>query len=286
MTTHQPIDPATENRLRHAALLIRRDALRMVFEANSGHLGGSLSAADILAALYCGLMHHDPANPEWAERDRFVLSKGHCTPAYYAVLAHCGYFPREHLSTFRRIGSHLQGHPYAPKTPGVDASTGTLGLGLSTAAGMALAGRLGSRRHRVFVLCGDGEIQEGQVWEAAMFAAKYRLGNLIAFIDRNRLQTDGWCEDIMPLEPLAAKWAAFGWRTLDIDGHDFSQIRHAVDSSSHSPHQPTAIIARTVKGKGVSFMENEAKWHGTPPTAQEYDRAAAELEEVGHVIGA
>lgn len=256
---------------------MRRTILRMVHKANSGHVGGSLSATDILVALYHEIMQHAPDNPQWPLRDRFVLSKGHCTPVLYAVLADCGYFPVDDLKGFRRPGSHLQGHPYQPKTPGVEASTGTLGLGLSTACGLALAAKLRRQEHKVFVLCGDGEQQEGQIWEAAMFAAKYRLNNLIAFTDRNRLQTDGDTEQVMPLEPLAAKWRAFGWEVMEIDGHEFDQIITAV-AGARTAQRPVMIVAHTVKGRGVSFMENVAGWHGTPPGAAEFGRAIAELD--------
>ena len=264
-------------RLQEKARVIRRDILRMVHSANSGHIGGSLSAAEILVALYYHVMRHNPRDPRWSERDRFVLSKGHCTPVLYATLADCGYFPRADLRTFRRPGSHLQGHPCQPKTPGVEASTGTLGLGLSTACGLALGARLRQQRHTVYVLCGDGEQQEGQIWEAAMFASKYRLGNLVAFTDRNRLQTDGDTEKVMPLEPLPAKWAAFGWEVSEIDGHDLAQIVAATEKARLAT-RPSMIIANTVKGRGVSFMENVASWHGTPPSADEFNRALAELD--------
>lgn len=239
----------------------------MVYGANSGHVGGSLGAADIVVALYYHLMRHNPQDPKWPARDRFILSKGHCSPVIYAVLAECGYFPKSDLATFRRPGSHLQGHPYQPKTPGIEASTGTLGLGISTGIGMALAAKLRSESQHYYILCGDGEIQEGQAWEAAMFANKYKLDNVIAFVDRNYLQTDGNSEDVMPLDPLRPKWEAFGWRTFEIDGHDFRQIIATVEEARTLRGQPIMIIARTVKGKGVSFMENEAVWHGMPPTA-------------------
>ncbi|MBI4661411.1 MAG: transketolase [Verrucomicrobia bacterium] len=265
--------------LKEKAREVRRRILTMVHRANSGHVGGSLSSVEILVALYYRLMRHDPRRPAWPERDRFILSKGHCTPVIYAVLADCGYFPMSDLRTFRRPGSHLQGHPYAPKTPGIEVSTGTLGLGLSTAAGMALGAKLRKQSHRYYVLCGDGEIQEGQIWEAAMFANKYHLDNLIAFVDRNYLQTDGHSEEIMPLDPLLPKWEAFGWRTCEIDGHDFAEIIEAVETAKGAPGKPTLIVARTVKGKGVSFMENVVGWHGTPPTREEYERAMKELEE-------
>jgi transketolase len=262
------------------ARAIRRDIVTMVHRANSGHVGGSLGATELMVALYHGLMRHDPRNPRWPGRDRFVLSKGHCSPVYYAILADCGYFPRADLETFRRPGSHLQGHPSSAKTPGVDASTGTLGLGLSTACGLALAAKLRGETHTIFALCGDGEQQEGQIWEAAMFANKYHLDNLIAFTDRNRLQTDGDTEDVMPLDPLADKWRAFGWHTCEIDGHDFAQIQTAVADARAATGRPTMIIANTIKGRGVSFMENVALWHGTPPNTAERDRALAELNHV------
>ena len=256
---------------------VRRDIISMVHQANSGHVGGSLSAADLLVALYFSIMRVDAANPGSAERDRFVLSKGHCTPALYAVLARRGYFAASELATFRRVGSRLQGHPYQPKTPGVDASAGTLGLGLSTAAGMALGAKLRGHSHYTYVLCGDGEQQEGQIWEAAMFARKYELDHLIAFTDRNRLQTDGATEDVMPLEPLVEKWQAFGWNAWAIDGHSFDAIHEAVDRAKSLRGRPTMIVANTTKGKGVSYMENVVTWHGTPPNAAECARALVEL---------
>jgi transketolase len=264
--------------LQRKARETRRAIVEMVCRAQSGHVGGSLGAADIVVALYYQIMRHAPANPDWTDRDRFILSKGHCTPLIYAVLADCGYFPRQELATFRRPGSRLQGHPCAPKTPGIDASTGTLGLGISTALGMALAARLQGRSHRCFVLCGDGEIQEGQAWEAAMFANKYKLDNVVGFVDRNYLQTDGNSEDVMPLDPLAPKWEAFGWHTISIDGHDFNQIADAVGEAGRTKGRPTMIIARTTKGKGVSFMENRVEFHGGIPTREEYERAMEELD--------
>jgi transketolase len=263
--------------LQSKAKAIRRLIVEMVYCANSGHVGGSLGAADLLTALYYHLMRHDPHNPKWDERDRFVMSKGHCTPVVYAVLADCGYFPIKDLANFRQVGAHLQGHPCHLKTPGLDASTGTLGLGISTGVGMALAAKLKGLKHYVYILCGDGEIQEGQVWEAAMFGNKYKLDNVIAFVDRNYLQTDGNTEDIMPLDPLAPKWEAFGWRTFEIDGHDFNQIIGAVNQAKAERGRPAMIIARTVKGKGVSFMENNVVWHGTPPGREVYLRAMEEL---------
>ncbi len=264
--------------LKRKARALRREIVTMVHRANSGHIGGSLSATEIVVALYHRIMRHDPRNPLWPERDRFVLSKGHCSPVLYAILADCGYFPAADLRAFRRPGSHLQGHPVQGKTPGVEASTGTLGLGLSTACGLALAGRMRRMDHTVFVLCGDGEQQEGQIWEAALFAHKYRLGNLIAFTDRNRLQTDGNTEEVMPLDPLTRKWEAFGWNSWEIDGHDFAQIEDAVARARKTPDSPSMIVANTVKGRGVSFMENVASWHGTPPTPEQHALALAELD--------
>jgi transketolase len=269
---------STLNRLKQKTVEIRRDILKMVYEAKSGHVGGSFSATELVVALYYHLMRHDPRNPQWPERDRFILSKGHCTPVIYAVLADCGYFPKSDLATFRRPGSHLQGHPCQTKTPGIEASTGTLGLGLSTAMGMALAAKLRGQSHYYYVLCGDGEIQEGQIWEAAMFGNKYNLSNVIAFVDRNYLQTDGNTEDVMPLDPLIPKWEAFGWNTFAVDGNDLSQIIATVNLARTRKDGPTMIVARTIKGKGVSFMENVAGWHSGPPSPEKMDQAMKELD--------
>lgn len=274
---YMALDPKRLAFLNQKARQIRRDCLIMVHAANSGHLGGSLSAADLLTALYYAVMQVRPEEPSWPQRDRFILSKGHCTPVYYAVLADRGYFPREDLLTFRMPGSYLQGHPSAGRTPGVDASTGTLGLGLSTACGMALAGRMALGRQTYFVLCGDGEQQEGQIWEAAMFASKFHLDNLIAITDRNRLQTDGGTEQVMPLEPLCEKWRSFGWQSWEVDGHNFDAIIDAIMTARSLPGRPTMIIANTIKGRGVSFMENVVSWHGTPPTDDEVQEALREL---------
>lgn len=271
------IDKSKLDALRTKSLELRREIVTMVYRANSGHVGGSLGAADLVVALYYHIMQHQPQHPDWADRDRFILSKGHCTPVIYAALADCGYFPKEDLKTFRRIGSHLQGHPYQPKTPGIDASTGTLGLGISTGVGMALGAKLKKQNHYYYILCGDGEIQEGQVWEAAMFANKYKLDNIIAFVDRNYLQTDGNSEDVMPLDPLKPKWESFGWRVYEIDGNDFAQIIDTVEIAKTEKNRPTMIIAKTVKGKGVSFMENVTSWHGTPPGKEDFERAIKEL---------
>lgn len=263
-------------RLSNKATEIRKEIVTMVHRANSGHVGGSLGATDLMVALYYAIMNHRPEQPDWKDRDRFILSKGHCTPVIYAILADCGYFPKEDLETFRRPGSHLQGHPYQPKTPGIEACTGTLGLGISTGLGMALGARLRNQNHYYYILCGDGEIQEGQVWEAAMFANKYKLDNVIAFVDRNYLQTDGNSEDIMPLDPLAPKWESFGWKVFTIDGHNYNEIIETIGEAKKES-QPVMIIANTTKGKGVSFMENEVSWHGTPPDQEAYENAIKEL---------
>lgn len=270
------IDPLKIEQLKKKALEIRKAILTMVCEARSGHVGGSLGATELVVALYYHLMNHRPDDPHWEDRDRFILSKGHCTPVIYAVLADCGYFPVADLKTFRRPGSHLQGHPYQPKTPGIEASTGTLGLGLSTGAGMALGARLKKKKHFYYILCGDGEIQEGQVWEAAMFAHKYQLNNIIAFTDRNYQQSDGYSESIMPMEPLASKWESFGWNVYTIDGNDLEQIITTVEKAGSSDN-PVMIIANTVKGKGISFMENNPRWHGTPPDREDLEKALNEL---------
>lgn len=267
--------------LKRKSTQLKREIIEMVYRANSGHIGGSLGAADIVTVLYYHIMNHRPADPAWPGRDRFTLSKGHCTPVLYAALADCGYFPKEDLGTFRRIGSHLQGHPYQPKTPGVEVSTGTLGLGISTAVGMALGAKVRNENHFYYVLCGDGEIQEGQVWEAAMFANKYKLDNVIVIVDRNYLQTDGYSEDIMPLDPLLPKWASFGWSVKTVDGHDIQALIATISEMKQEKGRPHVIIANTVKGKGVSFMENEASWHGNPPNEKDYLMA---MEELAHGI--
>lgn len=266
----------TLDELQQKTTTIRKSIITMVHQANSGHVGGSLGATELVVALYYHIMDHDPRHPDWKGRDRFILSKGHCTPVIYAVLADCGYFPATDLLSFRRPGSHLQGHPYQPKTPGIEASTGTLGLGLSTGAGMALAAKLKKQQHHYYILCGDGEIQEGQVWEAAMFANKYKLNNIIAFTDRNYQQSDGYSEAVMPLDPLKPKWESFGWQVYEINGNDLREIIETVAEAKKSD-RPVMIIAKTIKGKGVSFMEDEPKWHGTPPGKEDFDKAINEL---------
>ena len=256
----------------------RRLGMDMVFRAASGHIGGSLSAMDILTELYFEELRIDPARPQAPERDRFVMSKGHCTPALYSVLALRGYFPEKELELFRSIEGHMSGHPHMVHVPGVDMSTGSLGQGLSAAVGMALAAKLDGAGYRVFALMGDGEIEEGQIWEAAMSAAKYGLSNLCGIVDVNGLQIDGRTADVMPSEPLDAKFAAFGWNVIKADGHDFDSLRAAFAAARAEKDRPSVILAKTVKGKGVSFMENEAGWHGKAPNAEQYERAVAELD--------
>ena len=258
---------------------MRAHIVAMLAEAGSGHPGGSLSATDIIATLYFSHMNVDPKNPDWEDRDRFVLGKGHAAPALYAALALRGFFPEEDLLTVRKIGSHLQGHPCMNTTPGVDMSTGSLGQGLSVANGMALAGRIDHKDYYVYCVMGDGEIQEGQVWEAAMSAAHYGLDHLIAFVDHNGLQIDGSNDDVMRVTPIAQKFRAFGWNVLEVaDGHDLQALDEAVAQAKRNEGTPTVIVCETVKGKGVSFMENEVDWHGVAPTKEQAKVALAEIE--------
>lgn len=256
---------------------IRRHIVEMTGAAKSGHPGGSLSAVEIVAVLYWDVMKHDPANPKWADRDRFILSKGHAAPVLYAAMAECGYTPADTLKTLRKLGSIYQGHPDVRFIPALEASTGSLGEGLSVGLGMALAARLDKRDYRTYVLLGDGEIQEGQIWEAAMFASYHKVDNICAIVDYNKIQLDGFVKDIMDLEPLADKFRAFNCHVLRIDGHDFSQIFAAFDEAARTPGRHTVILADTVKGKGVSFMENNPKFHGSAPTAEEAALALKEL---------
>ncbi len=251
--------------------------LDMVYGAASGHLGGSFSAMDLLTVLYQNVMQVDPADPSDPDRDRFVLSKGHCTPALYPTLALRGYFPTEELKLFRSVNGHMSGHAEMHHVKGVDMSTGSLGQGISAAVGMALAGKLDRKNYRVYTLLGDGEIEEGQVWEAAMSAAKFHLDNLCAIVDVNGLQIDGATADVMPSEPLDKKWEAFGWHVISCDGHDYQAIEAAFEQARAVKEQPTVLLARTVKGRGVSFMENNAGWHGKAPNAEQYEQAKAEL---------
>jgi transketolase len=262
------------------ALTIRRDIVSMLGAAGSGHTGGSLSVTDLLTVLYFAEMRHDPAQPQWAERDRFVLSKGHAAPALYATLARSGYFPPETLSTLRKFGSMLQGHPDMNKTPGVNISTGSLGQGLSVACGMAVAARQakGAPLFRVYVAMGDGEMEEGQVWEGAMSAAHYGLGNLCALVDANGLQIDGPVCQVMNVEPIADKWRAFNWNVICIDGHNYAQILDALDQAKKVTTRPTVIVAKTTKGKGISFTENQVCWHGVAPNQEQVCQALDELK--------
>ena len=260
---------------------IRVDIIRMLTEAGSGHPGGSLSAAEIVTALYFHKMRLRPQDPFWADRDRFVLSKGHCCPVLYAALAKTGYFPQEELLTLRKLGSRLQGHPYpgrpGERLPGVEAATGSLGQGLSIAIGMALAGRLAKKTYRVYAMLGDGECQAGQIWEAAMLAPKYQLDSLCTIVDRNKIQNDDFVESTLSLEPFRAKWEGFGWHVIEVNGHDIVQVLEALEAAEAIKGKPTVIIADTIKGKGVSFMENNPDWHGKAPTREESDRAIQEI---------
>ena len=261
-----------------AAAKVRRGIVEAVYRAKSGHPGGSLSIADILSVLYFEEMNIDPQNPKMEGRDRFVLSKGHASPGLYSVLANRGFFPVEDLKTFRKTDSYLQGHPDMLTVPGVEASTGSLGQGISVANGMALSAKLSGEDYRVYSIIGDGECEEGQVWEAAMFAAHYKLNNHTIFLDFNGLQIDGDIRKVMSPVPLDEKFRAFGLQVLDIDGNDLDQIRAAIKTAKETTDRPTLIMARTIKGKGVSFMENEASWHGNAPNDEQYAQAASELD--------
>jgi len=263
--------------LKKIARQIRVDILTMLVEAGSGHTGGSLSAADIITVLYFYKMRHDPKNPKWEERDKFVLSKGHGAPALYAALGRAGYFGIEHFHTLRKMGSILRGHPNSAVTPGVEVCTGSLGQGLSQANGLALAARLDKKSARVYVMLGDGETDEGQVWEAAMTSAHYKIDNLCAILDNNGLQIDGPNKEIMNIEPIVEKWRSFGWHVIEINGHEIGEIINALNEAERIKGQPTMIIAHTIKGKGVSFMENKVEYHGIAPTKGEYERAMKEL---------
>ena len=263
--------------LSQIALRIRRDIVDMLFHAGSGHPGGSLGSTEIVTALYWGEMNHRPEDPHWPDRDRFVLSKGHVCPVLYAALGEAGYFPKDILCTLRKLGSPLQGHPCMLKATGVEISSGSLGQGLSVANGMALAGRLDGKSYRVYVLLGDGECQEGQVWESAMTSAQYKIDNLCAILDYNNLQIDGKVSEVKDIAPLRDKWDAFRWHTIEIDGHNYGQIFAAFDEARATKGRPTMIIARTIKGKGVSFMEGQCEWHGKSPKSEDYEKAMIEL---------
>ncbi|MBQ5761962.1 MAG: transketolase [Clostridia bacterium] len=265
--------------LQKTATIIRKYVIEEVFSAKSGHPGGSLSCTDIFTTLYFDEMNVDVKNPKWADRDRFVLSKGHCAPALYATLAVKGFFPEADLYTFRKVDSYLEGHPNMTYVPGVDMSTGSLGQGISTAVGMALAGKIDNKDYRVYSILGDGELEEGQVWEAAMAAAHYKLDNLTAFVDYNGLQIDGNITDVMNPEPIADKFIAFGWNVIVVDGHNHAQIKDAIEAAKTVKGKPTMVVCRCIKGKDVSFMENQYGWHGTAPNQEQRDQAIAELDE-------
>jgi transketolase len=266
--------------LAHIARTLRRHVVRMIAAANSGHPGGSLSAIEIITALYFGrVLRYDPKRPDWPERDRFILSKGHGVPALYAALAEAGFFPVDELMSLRQVNSRMQGHPVQGVTPGIEASTGSLGQGLSIGVGHALAARLDGKAYRTYVLLGDGECQEGQVWEAAMTAGNYELGSLTAIVDSNRFQLDGAVEDINSLTPLDAKFESFGWRVMQVDGHDVGAVRVALHQARESHDVPVCIIANTIKGKGVSFMENNNEFHGKSPSSEQLQVAISQLAE-------
>ena len=273
------MDKNLKKELKKIACKIRLGVIKGVYSAKSGHPGGSLSVADIMAYLYFSYLNVNAEQPRWEDRDRFVLSKGHCAPALYTALALKGFFPIEEIEKLRKTGEMLQGHPDMKKIPGVDFSTGSLGQGLSGAVGMALAGKLDDKDYRVVAVCGDGEIQEGQIWEAAMFASAKKLSNLTVVVDNNNLQIDGTIEEVNSPYPIAEKFAAFGFNTIEINGHCFDEIEQAFNSADLCTDKPTAIIAKTVKGKGVSFMEDKASWHGTAPNQEQYELATAELNE-------
>ena len=272
--------PLTIPELKRMAVQMRKDILYMIYEAQAGHPGGSLSATDIVTALYFRLMRLDPANPQWEDRDRFILSKGHACPVWYAALANRGFYDRAHLSTLRKLNSILQGHADMKKTPGVDMTVGSLGQGICAGVGMALGARYLHKDFHVWVVIGDGEMQEGSVWEAAMSAAKWNLDNLTVILDLNRIQNDDFVEKTMPLGQVKEKWQAFGWNTISINGHDMQQVVDALEEARTIKGIPTIIIADTIKGKGVSFMENVPAWHGTAPNADQYAQALAEVESV------
>lgn len=274
----EALDDKNIQKLDLTAVKIRKHIIDMLFRAESGHPGGSLSAVDALVALYFVHMQHNPKKPKDPTRDRFILSKGHAAPALYAVLAELGYFPLKQLKQLRKINCMLQGHPVCLYTPGIEASTGSLGHGLSFANGIALAGKLDEKDYQVYVMLGDGETDEGQIWEAAAAAAHYKLDNLTALIDRNYLQIDGNTEDVLKLESVKDRWTAFGWHVIEIDGHNIRDILRALQETDTIKHKPSVIILDTVKGKGVSFMENNVDFHGVPPNEMEHARALEELE--------
>ncbi len=270
--------------LEEMANLLREDVIEMLLEARSGHSAGPLGMADIFSALYFHVLNHEPKNPDWADRDRLILSNGHICPIRYAAMARAGYFPIEELLTLRKINSRLQGHPHRKALPGVETTSGPLGSGLSQAIGLALAGKLNGEKYRIFCAMSDGELQEGNTWEALMFAGKNKLNNLLAIIDRNNIQIDGTTEDVMSLEPLKEKFESFKWNVVEIDGHNIEQFIDATNEAKAIHDKPTMIIAHTIPGKGVSFMENNYTWHGKPPTKEEAAKALTELRTLGGKI--
>lgn len=282
MENHNYFTERDVERLKKQAVQIRQDIISMIHTAKAGHPGGSLSAVEMVTALYFHVLNIDPQNPGWADRDRFILSKGHACPVLYAALARRGFFDPEHLKTLRQYHSILQGHPDMNKVPGIDMTAGSLGNGLSCGVGMALSARLHHQNYMTYVMLGDGEIQEGMVWEAAMAASHHRLKNLIAIVDCNGVQINGWVNDIMTVEPLADKWRAFGWRVVEINGHDMKDVLTGLHTAK-AMRCPTAILMRTVKGKGVSFMEDDSSWHGAAPDEEQMVKAISEIEEGGVV---
>lgn len=277
------LEPLEKQELEQKARKVREDIIEEVYSAKSGHPGGSLSIADILTVLYFREMNIQPENPDWEERDRFVLSKGHCSPALYSCLANRGFFPVEDLKSFRNINSYLQGHPDKNKVPGVDMTTGSLGQGLSAANGMAIAGKVDKKDYRVYCVLGDGEIEEGQIWEAAMAASQYQLDNLCVIVDNNNLQIDGTIEEVMSSYPIDEKFRSFGFQVINIDGHDIEEIIKAFEVAKNVKGKPTCIIAKTTKGKGITFMENQAGWHGKAPNEEQYQQAMKEMRQGGQV---
>ncbi|MDE2144767.1 MAG: transketolase [Patescibacteria group bacterium] len=281
------MEPLTDEKvklLEETANKIRESIIEMLEEAGSGHSAGPLGMADVFTAFYFHILKHDPKNPDWPDRDRLVLSNGHICPAQYAALAYAGYFPMEELKTLRKINSRLQGHPHRGSLPGLETTSGPLGSGLSQAIGMALAAKLDKKKYRVYAFLSDGEHDEGNLWEAVMFARKNKISNLTALIDRNNIQIDGFTNDVMPLEPLKEKYESFGWHVLEINGHSFEQIVDAVNETKVIHEKPAVIIAHTIPGKGVSFMENNYLWHGKPPTKEEAIKALKELRTLGGKI--
>lgn len=277
MSTDTVNKKLSADELKDLTKTIRKDIIEMIYGANSGHPGGSLSATELVTVLYFHVMNHDPKNPDWADRDRFILSKGHACPVLYSCMARTGYFPVEELKTIRQIDSRIQGHPEVRKLPGIEASTGSLGQGLSIGIGLAEGAKLQGKNYRTYVLTGDGELNEGQIWEAAMYCGNRKIDNIVAIVDYNKQQLDGWLNEIMPLDPLADKWKSFGWEVLEIDGHDMQAVIDAYAKAEQIKGKPTVIIANTIKGKGVSFMENNVEFHGAAPTKEQYEQAMQEL---------